>query len=148
MPALEGYTHCRNDTCAALVVEYLAWQTGGLCFECFATGTGARLRELETVHRATLHTVPVRGANRRRRHRPKRTNPATVDLARRAAQRRLARLFPEVYDVLYAEERAARGLPPIAHPGKDHLVAAVATYEAFRAYRAAADRSEDAAPTP
>ena len=33
--------------------------------------------------------------------------------AQRAATRRLAACFPEIYRLLYAEERAARGMPPV-----------------------------------
>jgi hypothetical protein len=62
-------------------------------------------------------------------------------LARLRAARRLSRLFPEVFDILYAEERWKAGLQPKPHPHKNHLKNAVETYVAFAAYHAASDRS-------
>jgi hypothetical protein len=51
-------------------------------------------------------------------------------------------MFPDVFAIVYAEERHKAGLDPKPHPQQGYLKNAVETYVAFTAYHAASDRSE------
>jgi hypothetical protein len=142
---IEGYRECGNDACGNMVLDFTAWQTGGVCFDCFINGDMARVREIEVIERATRHKIDAGPANAKRSpgkaKRKPTENVRQADLARLRAARRLSRLFPEVFDILYAEERWKAGLQPKPHPHKNHLKNAVETYVAFAAYHAASDRS-------
>jgi hypothetical protein len=146
---IEGYRLCGNSTCGNHVLDTTAWQTGGVCFDCFVAGDMARFRQVEIIQRATRHTLDAGPANVPAKRRPggksKRRsqtgNPVRADLARMRALRRMRHLFPAVFDILYAEERWKAGLEPRPHPEHDHLKKAVETYTAFAAYHAASDRS-------
>lgn len=146
---IEGYRQCGNSSCGNMVLDFTAWQTGGVCFDCFVNGDLARFREVEIVQRATRHTIDAGGANapkhrrtdRKSKRRSQTGRPVQADLARMRALRRMRHLFPDVFDILYAEERWKAGLQPKPHPERDHLKRAVETYTAFAAYHAASDRS-------
>jgi len=144
---IAGYKACA--TCQEQVLDFVAWQTGGICFECFVKGDLSRLRQIEVVQRATRHTVTLPGANQPATHKKKakrRSNSKNVvraDLARIRALRRLATFFPDVFAVLYAEERWRDGLQPKPLRQKDVLKNAVLTYEQFAAYYQTSNRSGD-----
>lgn len=145
---IEGYRDCAR--CQAKVLDITAWQTQGVCMECFVAGDLARFREVEISQRATAHKIDLGGANRAKKHRPggkSKKNSGTqnviaADLARLRALRRMRHLFPDVFAILYAEERHKAGLQPKPHPQQGYLKNAVETYVAFAAYHAASDRSE------
>jgi len=86
-----------------------------MCQDAFLETRGQRSATLELVGRGMRINIPVRN----RRHRPKK--PLTADQrarkkeaerAKEAARKRLAAMFPDLYDVLVAEERGLRGLEP------------------------------------
>lgn len=143
MAQIEGYVDCAR--CGAPELRHVAWQTRGVCFPCFANGELARFREVEITQRRARHSIRRKGANKRAKtpNRGPNTQNAKADQARAKAQRRLSHLFPEVFDVLYAEERFNAGLAPRPHVEEGHLARAAETYAAFAAYYAQTDRSDD-----
>lgn len=109
---IEGYRSCRNQECSALVIVEIAERTGGLCSGCFRSELGRQLTAVEVISRGQRHTVDLS----KRRYGP-RTGKGDRDTHRKAekaklrAMRRLRTLFPDLYDMFYAEERARAGLP-------------------------------------
>jgi hypothetical protein len=110
MEAIEGYVTCA--TCGdAWVLREVASRTGGVCSKCWREGR--RTASLPIVADATTLSVDVRKPRRRRRG-----TRGSIDTrhrsehARRRAKTRLAQLYPEVYEQLLAEERAALGMEP------------------------------------
>lgn len=131
---IAGYRTCK---CGEKVLEIVAWQTGGVCMECFVAGETVRMAEVEIAVRGGKTLLKL---DRRRNHGKSKGRPETrrkVEHARTRAMRRLRHLYPDVFDVLYAEERHKVGLPPVANREEGHLVKAVANYEAARTYDAA-----------
>ena len=109
---LEGYRSCGNEWCGDLILKEIAERTKGFCPPCFRKLTGATIGEVEIRNRGQRMVTPVRmntklSKNKGDRHTSKRAHKANV-----RAMRRLAMLFPDLYDVLRAEERARDGLDP------------------------------------
>lgn len=109
---VEGYRACR---CSRLVRDEVARRTQGRCPDCFIADGGDRVTKIELVGKGRRVSVPL---NRRKPQTPrKRTAEAVArrkqaDKAKERARKRLASMFPDVYDMLVAEERAALGLEP------------------------------------
>ena len=107
MSEIAGYACCSE--CGDYQPEILLWRTGMLCPACIAT----RVPPTPTVEvvvdgRIThIRRRPHRGGSRG----SKATKRAS-EKARLAAMRRLAKLQPDLFDILLAEEREARGLEP------------------------------------
>lgn len=147
MVDIVGYRYCSR--CGAQVLEHVAWQTGQQCFECFVRFDMAKMREIEVSQRTTRYKVLLPPANtptkRRKngRKKPKKntTQANQANLARIRAHRRMAALFPDVYAIVYAEERWRAGLDPKPLRQKDALAKAVETYTAFVAYYQTLERS-------
>lgn len=144
---IAGYRHCSR--CGGQVLEHVAWQTRQLCFQCFVDGDLEELRRIEVAQRTTKYSLLLAPSNRptkqrkNGRKRPKKT-PESINkanLARIRAHRRMAALFPDVYAVVYAEERWKAGLDPKPLRQKDALAKAVETYVAFVAYYQTLNRS-------
>jgi hypothetical protein len=110
---LAGYRSCRNQWCESLILLEVAERTRGLCVPCWRTHLGAQVAHVEVVSRGERLKVSV---NKRRRG--PRTGKGDRDTHRKAdkakvrAMRRLRAVFPDLYDVFYAEERARVGLDP------------------------------------
>jgi len=83
-------------------------RSGGLCDGCLERGLTA-IPPARSKSRATSHTT----STRKRRSRGESAGRAKAKLAKARAARRLADCFPEIYRLIYAEERAALGLPPV-----------------------------------
>lgn len=113
-----GFVPCR--LCSTLTLREVTWKTDGACVPCF------RQRLAETLGPLELHLegrrIPARRvrssskgdrAAGRRRYR-KKPNVAErrrlVKLADARAKARMARVFPELFDLLLADERAKLGL--------------------------------------
>ena len=132
---VDGYQRCR---CGIQVPEPIFYATGAMCMGCFAAGEMRGIHEIEVLH--MQQRVPVKIKDSSWKPRPKRMTPtrkATKKRNERAqlkALRRLRMLFPELYDVLYAEERHKIGMAPVAQRDAGHYAKAVATYEAWLAY--------------
>lgn len=143
---VEGYTRCVCG-CGRLVLEYVGYQTGGLAFDCLLNGRMRKIKEIELMHRATRVKLPL--------PQPKKSKPKnkgvtatrkTADKARLKAMRRLRMIFPEIYELLYAEERHKLGLPPAMSTEKDRLVRATETKEIDMVYAALTDPGVPNAP--
>jgi hypothetical protein len=109
---LEGYRSCRNEWCGRLVLKEVAERTQGLCTDCFRTHLGDQMAEVEVVSRGDRLNVKATGRRRSQTSKGDRWTKRRVEQAKRRAYRRLRGVFPELYDVFYAEERARSGLEP------------------------------------
>lgn len=136
MQALDGYQFCICG-CGRQELAYVSHQTGGLAFDCFRDGRITRLEQIETIHRGAKVSLP--NPNRKKHGGSKgssRTRQKTKH-AQTRAMRRLKNLYPEVFAVLYADERSKLGLPCPANPQKGYLDLAVQTVVGPNAYDAA-----------
>jgi len=103
-----SYGHCR--LCAALEPTAILLRTGKICEACIGLG----LAPVPT-------TVRVGGENVRMNHpsmagkssKGSRASRNRARAAQKAAMKRLRDAFPEMYLLMYAEERANRGLPAV-----------------------------------
>lgn len=102
-----------------MVPEATAYRTGFLCLEHFeASDVGVReVRLVEVMNRGSRVAIPL--GSKKRKKRPKRNtaNQRAAEHAQRSAWRRLASIHPDLYEMLYDEERARRGLEPIIRRG-------------------------------
>lgn len=115
-----GYGICR--LCQSAELDIVLWKTNGLCAACFRDGANRLFSEVIAHHasgeRVRLSLVSEKrspGERRRRRFRSKRErtdHERKVRRAEAAALRRLKHLYPDVYEVLVADERSERGLEP------------------------------------
>jgi hypothetical protein len=118
---IEGYCVCR---CGALVPDVTAAVTGRRCLECAAAVAGPT-KMVEVLNRGRRTQLPARPAAKMR---PKTGSKGKRDTARRAeaakksALRRLRMVYPDIYDMLYDEERVAVGLPPVFRPATTYSV--------------------------
>lgn len=118
-----GYTVC--STCGDAVLTEIAWKTSGRCAPCFRAHFNEVLDEIVVItpDRQELRVKvrpskrhPSELAGRRRAKKRAKKRPDVRDRARIAAtaqaraKTRLARLFPEIYEVMLADERAKLGL--------------------------------------
>ena len=106
---LEGYKRCRH--CGGMVLDVVAFQTGHLCLDCFDEGL-ADLRVVEVMHRGSKVPIAMGSRKKSKRKKPSDTKRA-AEHAKRSAWRRLAAIHPELFAMLYDEERHLRGLGPI-----------------------------------
>lgn len=90
---------------------------GGLCTDCFAQGKTRIIRVTEVMSQGRKINLPTPGSRsqrgRRGANRGKGLNHAIRKQAKQAAQRRLADIYPEMFAMVYAEERLKRGLAPV-----------------------------------
>ena len=117
-PKVFGYIACR--LCSQPELDVVGWKTNGLCAACFRAGANALFADVIAHHasgeRVRLSLVSEKrspGERRRRRFKSKRErtdHERKVRRAEAAALRRLKHLYPDVYEVLVADERAERGL--------------------------------------
>jgi hypothetical protein len=110
-----GYTACRIEVCGKWHLTAISNRTGGVCEDCHFAGLGAQFRRMEIVslgRRTEVKANKNRRPNRKRPGRDSKPGRNLAHTAERRALKRLRRLFPELYDVLYAEERASVGLEP------------------------------------
>lgn len=106
----EGYSVC---DCGAWVLTAVARRTGGKCADCHKPS--AKIRTLEIVGRgATTKIRTGRHAQGRKRVKTgaSKARSKLNEQSANAARKRLAAIFPEMYEMLLAEERASRGLDP------------------------------------
>ena len=111
---VEGYVLCAG--CGdELVLDVVANRTGDLCVDCLKANGGPR-RKIEVLARGTRIPVPLKAPKRqKKRSAPSDESKARekqVEKCRAKARKRLQALFPDFYDILLAEERAAAGFDP------------------------------------
>lgn len=139
---IQGYVNC-GCGCGELVLEHVAWQTGGVAFGCFVKGRMVRLHEVEIINRGRRISAPVpRKVKSGRKHRGSPETRRKTEAARRKAAFRLAMLYPDIFDVLYAEERVKLGLNPPVRRERNTLVTAVETNPTTLAYAAQVNPGE------
>jgi hypothetical protein len=105
-----GYSVC--VTCSQPVLTEVARVTEGRCPGCFRDQHGGTLKLIEVMvagERMKVRTGPNR---KRRSNRGRRETKLAVAAAKRRAYKRLRAAFPDLYDMLLAEERARAGLDP------------------------------------
>lgn len=89
--------------------------TGGVCDEAYRILNQQRLTEIELVGRGSRIRVPI---TRSRKKPDRHLTPEQVrrkkqsEKAKDRARKRLAAIFPDLYETLVAEERAEMGLEP------------------------------------
>jgi hypothetical protein len=111
---LAGYRACRNQWCGELVLVEIARRTGELCTACFQSHLGDQLTQVEVVSRAQRMTMTTtkRARSEHARAKGDKSTKRLTEHARLRALKRLRAVFPDLYDVFYAEERARVGLEP------------------------------------
>ena len=107
---VEGYVLCGTGEHTWVLAE-VARRTGGLCSDCFIAQGSKRRDRIELVGGGARLEIPARPRRKRDRHRD-REHDKLVEKCRERAKGRLASIFPDLYDILLAEERAAAGLEP------------------------------------
>lgn len=110
-----GYRVC-SCGCGRQELLHVLHLTGGLAWECFRDGRVARLRHLTIadgtgVAHVTLSRRKGKKVVRPRGQRGSDDTRRLAHAAREAARKRLAQIYAETYDILYADERHKRGLP-------------------------------------
>lgn len=101
------------------VVQFVWDQTSGLCSDCWLLESPTRIVEVMNAGRVAVlpRVSPKKKARQRareaRRIRPPSLTESAVRAAKLSAMRRLKNLYPAMFAMLYDEERAKRGLPPL-----------------------------------
>lgn len=112
-PDLEGYATCANTWCGALVLEVIAQRTRGFCVECWTSELRPDLVEITVRHAGERTALPMTQApSKQRANRRNKSTDRLIDHCKRRALKRLKTIFPDLYDILLAEERARVGLNP------------------------------------
>jgi len=109
---VQGYVLCARCR-DSLVIEPVANRTGGICTTCLAE-RGSPLKEIEVEARGARFQIPLGRPKRapRRKSPEAKARERVVDKCKERAMKRLRAIFPDLYDILLAEERAAVGLDP------------------------------------
>lgn len=107
---VEGYVTCKNMGCGSLVVKQVARRTFGFCEICARNLLGKSVRVAEVVNAGRRSYVPLKNRKTEKSKYP--DTEKRAEKARNRAMKRLRALFPEIYDILLAEERSKEGLNP------------------------------------
>lgn len=111
---VEGYVICVRCQ-DALVIEPVANRTGGICTTCLKE-RGSPLKQIEVEARGARFPIPLGPPKRPGRKKVQsaeaKAREKIVDKCKLRAMRRLRAVFPDLYDILLAEERQAAGLDP------------------------------------
>lgn len=110
-----------------MVLKATADMQSGLCAECFALKREP-LDVIEVLHRGRRAVLPARSNKPKSGSKGSKRKSKAVEHAKMAALRRLRSLYPEMYDMLYDDERARRGLSPITRIGHAPHDDALQTY--------------------
>jgi len=105
---IEGYATCRNPGCGTLVIKQVAKRAFGFCELCAKDLLGSSVRVAEVINAGRRAYVPLKSRKTERCKYPDQEKKANK--ARQRAMKRLKLMFPEIYDILLAEERAKEGL--------------------------------------
>lgn len=109
LPPIEGYVIC-GGCGEAWVLREIASRTGGVCSNCFRTGT--TVGRIKVLADGIEMSMPTKKFHRRRKNRGNVTTKHKSEHARRRAKTRLSNLYPAIYDQILAEERCKLGLDP------------------------------------
>jgi hypothetical protein len=123
-PTVTIFGHTACGQCLKPVLNEIAYKTRGLCADCFREQAGSIINPVmvvvdgreKIVLRNVSHRTPAERSQRARARKRKRQQPdekqrrKDVAACAERARRRLQRLFPELWEVLLADERAKAGL--------------------------------------
>lgn len=109
---LEGYRACRNQWCGELVIVEVARRTTGLCGDCFRSHLGEQMAAVEAISRGERMRIKVGKRATANRAKGDLDTKRKTEHAKKRALKRLRAVFPDMYDIFYAEERARVGLEP------------------------------------
>ena len=142
---LDGHFRCSRSGCDNQVPVHVAYLTRRLCFECFLLGDWEQIHAVEVLHRAQRipTTTHVKSKQKKKKH------TAAVQARRHRSQKakdaaltRLRMLYPDMYDLLYAEERHKRGLLPLPNRDPDKHTRTIETYLRANGYAPAQTAGE------
>lgn len=109
--SVQGYRSC---TCGTLVLESSWHLMEGLCFDCFAQGKSRHVHISEVWHQGRRINLPnLPGVKKKRSSRGKGATHGIRKAAKLAALKRLGDIYPDMFAMIYAEERLKRGLEPV-----------------------------------
>jgi len=107
-----GYRACDNEWCSELILKEIAERTRGFCPTCYRQLCSESFTEIEVRNRGQRMVAPIRMKATPSKDKGNRQTSRRARKANQRAMKRLAMLFPDLYDVLRAEERARDGLEP------------------------------------
>lgn len=107
-----GYESCKNTWCNEIVIKEVAKRTKGFCSDCWKDVFNANIAEIEVRARAERVKMRIKGNGKPNRKKGNRERQKAVEKARLRAMKRLRAVFPDLYDIFLAEERARAGLDP------------------------------------
>lgn len=122
MSNILGYAVC--GICSTPVLDIVAYKTKGLCPGCHRKGLAEILEPMEARGRGLRVQLPKRERTEqqreidrrkaeKRRHDPDRRQAERLrEQSKQAAFKRMRDIFPALFEVLVAQERAERGLEP------------------------------------
>lgn len=118
---VEGYGTCRCG-CGRKELHHVLFLTRGLAWPCFRDGRVSKITSATVVSHGALIELTLNKPKKRlpRARTGSQSTQQKAHAAREAARKRLAKLYPDVYELLYNDERQARGLPivPSRREGK------------------------------
>lgn len=135
---IEGYRIC---ACGSLVLEAAAEMQAGKCADCWSEHI-APLQLVEIIHRGQRTCLPAKPAKDRTGSRGSKRKAKAVERAKLEALRALRDLYPAMYDMLYDQARARRGLQPISRRNATPHDVTAATYDFDPVYAALAQEEE------
>jgi hypothetical protein len=109
---LAGYRACLNEWCGELVLKEVAERTRNYCPECWRKLFNSDLTEIEIRGRGFKTQMPLRTKTTPKRNKGNKGRSQQVEKAKIRAMKRLRAIFPDLYDMILAEERARAGLDP------------------------------------
>jgi len=107
-----GYESCKNTWCSEIVLKEVAKRTKGFCSGCWQNVFNSEIAEIEIRARSERIKMPVKSKTKPNRKKGNRERQKAVEKARLRAMKRLRAVFPDLYDIFLAEERARAGLEP------------------------------------
>jgi hypothetical protein len=109
---VEGYRACLNEWCGQLMLKEVAERTRGYCAECWRTVFNENLTSVEIRGRGFKTEIQLRTKNSPKKNRGNKDRAKQIEKAKLRAMKRLRAIFPDLYDMILAEERARVGLEP------------------------------------
>jgi len=109
---LAGYRPCLNEWCQELVLKEVAERTRNYCPSCWRKVFSSNLTDVEIRGRGFKAQMPLRTKPSPKRNKGNKGHSQQVEKAKIRAMKRLRAIFPDLYDMILAEERANVGLEP------------------------------------
>ena len=94
------------------MLKEVAERTRGYCGDCWRTVFNENLTDVEIRGRGFKGHIQLRTKTGPKKNKGNRTRAKQVEKAKLRAMKRLRAIFPDLYDMILAEERARVGLEP------------------------------------